>query len=242
MVARFFKFSLGAACVRKLRTLRAQAKTFRKARTLSNKCPNVRTLPSFWQGRARKCDPFANLRQKCEPFPNPRTKYKPFRGFGEHVFKSANPLRGFAKSVKAFDVLANTCPKVRTLFRFWRACAQSAIPFQCLAKACPKVRTLGESSPQVRTLSNVWRGRAQKHEPLKASARKSEPFAGPCCASPPVTLEMRTLPQTHPKVPTLIVCLQPTSACNPCRSSRRFKHGRRRCTRRATLLRHPKDV
>ena len=150
-------------------------------------------FPGFWQGRARKCEPFANLRQKCEPFPNPRTKYKPFRGFGEHVLKSANPLRVFTKSVNAFDVLANTCPKVRTLFRFWRACAQSANPFQCLAKACPKVRTLSESSPQVRTLSNVWRGRAQKHEPLKASARKSEPFAGPCCASTPVTQKMPTV-------------------------------------------------
>ena len=39
-----------------------------KVRTLSESSPKIRTLPSFWQDRAQKCEPFANLRQKCEPF------------------------------------------------------------------------------------------------------------------------------------------------------------------------------
>ena len=37
-------------------------------RTLCESSPKIRTLPSFWQDRAQKCEPFANLRQKCEPF------------------------------------------------------------------------------------------------------------------------------------------------------------------------------
>ena len=35
-------------------------------------------LVKFWQACARKCEPFASLRQKCEPFASLRQKCEPF--------------------------------------------------------------------------------------------------------------------------------------------------------------------
>ena len=58
-------------------------------------------LVVFWQACARKCEPFAILRQKCEPFASLRQKCEPFASLRQEC----EPLR----------LLVEACPKVRTL-------------------------------------------------------------------------------------------------------------------------------
>ena len=187
--------------------------TFLLVLPVSNNCEPFAPKPKH----SGKCEPFQANAQMSEPFPvfgkAVPESVTPLRTFA----KSANRFRIRVQSTNHFEVSASTCSKVRTLCEsspkvlmlstFWRTHARKCEPFLGFGGHVPKVQTLSnvwrrrarKCEPLAnlrhkceRTLSNVWRGRAQKHEPKKASARKSEPFAGPCCASPPVTTQNTT--------------------------------------------------
>ena len=68
-------------------------------------------LVKFWQACARKCEPFASLRQKCEPFASLSHNCEPLASLRQ----KCEPLRLLVKACPKVPTLSETSTKVQTL-------------------------------------------------------------------------------------------------------------------------------